>query len=128
MARATGIGGVFFRSRDPEALYRWYEQHLGVTREPGDGVTFHWECPGETVWGIFPDDTTYFGPSRQSFMINFRVDNLDELLAALTTNGVEVNPRCEEYPYGKFGWIVDPDGNRVELWEPTIGVPAPSPD
>jgi predicted enzyme related to lactoylglutathione lyase len=118
MARVTGIGGVFFRARDPEALYRWYEQHLGVTREPDGSVLFRWDCPGETAFSFFPHDTTYFGSGMQSFMINFRVDDLDTLLSTLATEGVEIDPNREEYPFGTFAWIVDPEGNRIELWEP----------
>ena len=119
MARVTGIGGVVFRTRDPEALYRWYEQHLGITRGPDGSVVFRWVEPGETAFALFPQDTEYFGPSGQSFMLNFRVDNLDALLAALTAEGVEIDPKREEYPFGKFAWIVDPDGNRIELWQPS---------
>ncbi len=123
MAHVTGIGGVFFHSRDPEALYRWYERHLGLTREPDGSVLFRWAEPGETVFAIFPHDTKYFGPRGQSFMINFRVDDLDALLSALAAEGVEIDPKREEYPYGKFAWIVDPDGNRIELWQPPGGGP-----
>jgi predicted enzyme related to lactoylglutathione lyase len=117
MARVTGIGGVFFRSRDPEAIYRWYERHLGITRESGS-VIFRWAEPGETAFAIFPHDTEYFGSGGQSFMINFRVDDLDALLSALAAEGVEIDPQREEYPFGRFAWIVDPVGNRIELWEP----------
>jgi predicted enzyme related to lactoylglutathione lyase len=118
MAGVTGVGGVFFRSSDPEALYQWYERHLGITREADGSVLFHWGGPGETAFAVFPQDTTYFGPSGQSFMINFRVDDLDALLSRLATEGIESNPQREEHPYGKFAWIVDPDANRIELWEP----------
>ncbi len=120
MAGVTGIGGIFFRSRDPEALYRWYEEHLGITREADGSVLFRWQEPGETVFAIFPHDTEYFGASGQPFMINFRVDDLDALLAVLDASGVEIEPRREEYAFGKFAWITDPDGNRVELWEPVV--------
>jgi predicted enzyme related to lactoylglutathione lyase len=78
----------------------------------------HPEIPGCNVWAIFPQETKYFAPSQSSFMINFRVENLDELLRALREEGVQVDPKVEEYEYGKFGWIMDPEGNRVELWEP----------
>jgi predicted enzyme related to lactoylglutathione lyase len=123
MARVTGIGGVFFHSRDPEALYRWYERHLGITREPDGSVVFRRAEPGETAFAIFPHDTTYFGPSGQSFMINFRVDDLDALLSTLAAEGVDIDPKREEYPFGKFAWIVDPDGNRIELWQRPGGEP-----
>ena len=118
MARVTGVGGVFFRSKDPETLYGWYERHLGIRREPDGSVLFRWGESGETVWAIFPQDTEYFGLSGQSFMINFRVDDLDTLLVSLESEGVEILPNRETLPYGKFAWIIDPDGNRVELWEP----------
>ena len=119
--RATGIGGVFFRSADPEALYRWYERHLGLRREGDTAVVLRWadDAPtGSTVFAIFPRDTSYFGPSGQQFMVNVRVHDLDGLLARLAAEGVTIDPRREDYPYGRFAWIVDPDGNRVELWEP----------
>jgi predicted enzyme related to lactoylglutathione lyase len=126
MARVTGIGGIFFRSSDPESLYQWYERHLGITRQPDGSVLFRWGESGETAWAIFPQDTPYFGPSGQSFMINFRVDDLDTLLSTMESAGVEIDPNREEFPYGKFAWIVDPDGNRIELWEPPlVGVQLP---
>src|SRR5579872_6775851 len=98
MAGVTGVGGVFFRSRDPEALYEWYERHLGVKREPDGSVMFHWQPSGETVWAVFDQGTDYFGPSGQSFMINFRVDDLDALIARLETAGVEIDPNRESHP------------------------------
>jgi catechol 2,3-dioxygenase-like lactoylglutathione lyase family enzyme len=119
--RATGIGGVFFRSPDPERLYRWYERHLGIRRDGDTAVVLRWadDSPaGSTVFAIFPSDTSYFGPDGQSFMVNFRVHDLDGLLARLAAAGVKIDPRREDFPYGRFAWIVDPDGNRVELWEP----------
>jgi len=125
MKRVTGIGGIFFKSDDPEKLYQWYEKHLGVVREPhGQGAAFHWreaknqEKTGLTAWSIFPRQSRYFDPSRASFMINYRVDDLDTLLKALKEEGVEVDPHREDYDYGRFAWITDPDGNRIELWEP----------
>jgi predicted enzyme related to lactoylglutathione lyase len=125
MKRVTGLGGIFFKSDDPEALYSWYEKHLGVQREPhGQGVMWEWrdanqhETKGATVWSIFPRDTKYFHPSQSSFMINYRVDDLDALLAELRKEGVEIDPHREDYEYGRFAWIMDPEGNRVELWEP----------
>jgi predicted enzyme related to lactoylglutathione lyase len=125
MKRVTGIGGIFFKSDDPERLYRWYEKHLGIVREPhGQGAAFHWQEPndagkdGLTAWAIFPGSTKYFDPSRASWMINYRVEDLDGLLAALKAEGVEIDPHREDYDYGRFAWITDPDGNRIELWEP----------
>jgi predicted enzyme related to lactoylglutathione lyase len=125
MKRVTGIGGVFFKSEHPDELYEWYARHLGIVRAPdGSGVTFHWregeqgEAEGITAWAIFPSDTKYFNPSRASLMINYRVDDLDGLLKALQEEGVEIDPHREDYDYGRFAWIMDPDGNRIELWEP----------
>jgi predicted enzyme related to lactoylglutathione lyase len=123
MKRVVGLGGIFFKAKDPTALYEWYCKHLGVESNPdGTGISWrdadHPEIPGCNVFAIFPADTTYFAPSQSSFMINFRVENLDELLKALREEGVTVDPKVERYDYGNFGWIMDPEGNRVELWEP----------
>ena len=123
MKRVTGIGGIFFKSDDPKRLYGWYEQHLGIKHDPG-GAMFHWRDDedstkkGLTVWSIFPATTKYFGTSRSSFMLNYRVENLDELLKVLREEGVEIDPKREDSDYGRFAWIMDPDGNRIELWEP----------
>lgn len=123
--RVTGIGGIFFKSENQEQLYQWYEKRLGVTRVPdGTGAAFEWrdaenmEKKGMTVRAIFPHHTKYFDPSRSSFMINYRVDDLDALLKALKEEGLEIDPHREDYDYGRFAWIMDPDGNRIELWEP----------
>ena len=123
MKRVIGLGGVFFKSKDPKALYEWYRKHLGIeSAADGSGAMWrdadHPEIHGFNVWSIFPQETQYFEPSQSSFMMNFRVDNLDELLKTLREEGVQVDPKVEEYEYGKFGWIMDPEGNRVELWEP----------
>ena len=125
MKRVTGLGGLFFKAKDPVAMYGWYEKHLGISfSADGTGATFHWreaddpEKTGLTAWSIFPQDTTYFNPSSASFMMNFRVENLDTLLKTLKEEGVAVDPKVEEYEYGKFAWIMDPEGNRIELWEP----------
>ena len=124
MKRVTGIGGVFFKSDDPERLYAWYEEHLGLTRSSGEAVVFKWRqaddgTEGQTVLAIFPRGTDYFHPSRSQFMLNFCVDDLDGLLTALRAEGVEVEEKIEQYDYGRFAWIRDPEGNRIELWEPT---------
>ncbi len=125
MARVTGIGGVFLRARDSKALGEWYAQHLGI--KPTEyGVSFVWsECAepegegkGQTVWSLFPDDTKYFGAGTQQAMVNYRVDDLDALLEQLRAAGVEIDPKREDYEYGRFAWIVDPEGNRIELWQP----------
>lgn len=127
MARVTGIGGVFLRSNDPKALAAWYAEHLHVTLSDYGGVTFEWkdEVPagtGATAWSTFPAKTDYFGPDDergpQAVMINYRVDDLDALVAELESKGVWVDPNRMNEVYGKFAWIKDCDGNRVELWEP----------
>lgn len=120
MARVTGIGGIFFKSRDPKALAAWYAKHLGLPVSPFGGVKFREDesRPGLTLWTPFKEDTDYFKPSTKDFMINFRVDDLDALLAQLRSDGVQVDANVQDSEYGKFGWIMDPDGNRVELWQP----------
>ena len=126
MKRVTGIGGVFFRSKDPAATALWYMEHLGVQVGDGGHGMFLWrdeEEPqrrGMTTWAAFEANTDYFGKSGQQWMINYCVENLDALLDELQREGVEIASR-EEHEYGKFAWIDDPDGNRVELWEPPRG-------
>jgi predicted enzyme related to lactoylglutathione lyase len=125
MKRVTGIGGIFFRARDPQTLGKWYHEHLGIEPEDFGGHIFKWryrenpEQVGSTVWSPFPHDTTYFGSKDQTFMINYRVENLDTVLEALKAEGVQVDEKVEELPFGRFTWITDPEGNRIELWEPT---------
>jgi predicted enzyme related to lactoylglutathione lyase len=124
MQKVTGLGGLFFKASDPKAQYAWYEKHLGIKSEPGSGAMFHWrdaadpEKTGMTVWSIFPQSTKYFGAGPQTFMMNFLVENLDELVKALREEGVTIDPKVEATDYGKFAWITDPEGNRIELWEP----------
>ena len=127
MARITGIGGVFFKSRnDNKALAKWYQQHLGLPLEESfGGAILRWpddkaEDKGLTVWHVAGKDSKWFSPSDSSFMINYRVDNLDELMAQLRADGVEIVSGPESHENGKFGWIMDPDVNKVELWEPMI--------
>ena len=129
MARVTGIGGVFLRSRDPKALAKWYAEHLGITLSDFNGTGFRWtdEVPartGMTAWSAFPQDTSYFGESQQTVqqqtMINYRVDDLDALLAKLEAADVCIDPKREDYAYGRFAWIRDCDGNRLELWQPLL--------
>lgn len=124
MKRVTGIGGVFFKSDDPEKLYQWYEKHLDIKREPHGSGEFHWrdaEDPkkeGVTVWAIFPRATKHFG-GHAGHMLNYRVDDMDALLKALKEEGVEIDPHREDSSdFGRFAWILDPEGNRIELWEP----------
>jgi predicted enzyme related to lactoylglutathione lyase len=125
MKRVTGIGGIFFRAKDPKALYEWYRIHLGIESSPDAGAMFsdadHLENPGFTIWAAFPENTEYFRSPDRQFMINFRVADLEALLPALREEGVAVDEKMEAHEYGKFGWITDPEGNRVELWEPPKG-------
>ena len=115
--RVAGIGGVFFRSRDPDALRAWYAEHLGI--EMGHyGTTFTAEAGDQTVWAPFANDTDYFGGDEQQLMVNFRVRDLDAMLEQLRAAGVEVDDNVHKMEYGRFGWAVDPEGNRFELWEP----------
>jgi predicted enzyme related to lactoylglutathione lyase len=117
--RVLGIGGVFFRSQHPEELTRWYEEHLGVDPDPDfTGKTFVADGGDQTVWALFPADTSYFGPNGKQLMVNYRVRDLDAMLAKLRAGGVEVDERVEDTKYGRFGWATDPEGNRFELWEP----------
>jgi predicted enzyme related to lactoylglutathione lyase len=122
MKRVVGLGGIFIKSKDPKALYEWYRRHLGIeSSADGSGAMWaadHSDVPVFNVWAVFPHDSNYFAPSQSPFMINFRVDDLDALLKTLREEGVQVDDKVEDYDYGKFGWIVDPEGNRVELWEP----------
>ncbi len=120
MARITGLGGIFFKSRDPAALSAWYAKHLGLEPAEWGGARFEEDekRPGYTMWSPFAADTDYFGAVSQSCMINFRVDDLDTLLAQLRNDGVTVDDRVDQSDYGRFGWITDPEGTRVELWQP----------
>lgn len=121
MARVIGLGGVFFRAKDPKALYEWYRKHLGIESDPNAGAMWSTadqpEVPITNVFAIFPQSTKYLGSDERQFMINFRVDDLETLFKTLREEGVQVD-RMEAHEYGKFGWITDPEGNRVELWEP----------
>lgn len=126
MKRVTGIGGVFFKAKDPKALSEWYRAHLGVPVQAWGGAAFRWaddnvSGTGTTAWNLFKDDTSYFAPGTASFMINYRVDDLHALLAALRAEGCQVEDKVDESEYGKFGWVIDPEGNKVELWQPPEG-------
>ena len=121
MAKVTGIGGTFIRARDPEALGEWYKKHLGVPYE-GGFAKFAWKDDpdqhAQTIWALFPADTDYFGSQTQQAMINFRVDDLDALVTDLASAGVTISGDRYEDENGRFAWIADPEGNRIELWEP----------
>jgi len=118
MERVTGLGGVFFRSDDTAALMRWYQEHLGVDPVPTDYETPPWQQEaGPTVLAPFPKDTEYFGRATQAFMLNFRVRDLDAMVAQLRGAGIEVDV-TEPMPNGRFARLSDPEGNPVELWEP----------
>jgi len=119
MAKVVGVGGVFLKARDPKALASWYAEHLGVPKLDGGTLAFDGpESVGMTVFAHFPLDSSYFGDGAQQAMVNFRVDDLDGLLGQLAAAGARIDPKVEDYGYGRFGWIWDPEGNRVELWEP----------
>jgi len=119
MEKVLGIGGIFFKARDPKALAEWYRQHLGISVEPGQTHGMVRASDGDiTVWSTFPTDTKYFGTGPVLFMVNYRVKNLEAMLAQLRAAGAQVDERVEEYDYGRFGWATDPEGNRFELWEP----------
>jgi len=124
MKRVTGIGGIFFKGQNAEQLRSWYREHLGIEAEGDSGFAFEWreasspEEIGQTVWSIFAGHTKYFDPSTAPFMINYRVADLAALLSELRKEGLEVDDKIDESEYGKFAWIMDPEGNRIELWEP----------
>ena len=125
MKRVTGIGGVFFSAKDPVALRAWYKTHLGIDVQEWGGTAFRWindagtPANGTTVWSI--GEGAYFAPSKAPFMINYRVADLPALIAALRKEGCHVLDKVDESEYGKFGWVLDPEGNKVELWQPTEG-------
>ena len=127
MKRVTGIGGIFFNAKDPGALRDWYRTHLGVDVQPWGGAAFTWTddagrpAGGTTIWSIGAADPDGFGPSGKPFMINYRVADLTALLQALRDEGCEVLEKTDDSEYGKFGWVIDPEGNKVELWEPPAG-------
>ena len=129
MKHVLGIGGIFFKANDPEKLAAWYQEHLGLDVEEYGGVTFREgastggsspQRQAYLVWSPFAADTDYFAPSEKPFMINFRVADLDALLAKLRAEGVTVDERAEKSEFGYFGWAMDPEGNRIELWEPPL--------
>ncbi|HEV7589727.1 MAG TPA: VOC family protein [Longimicrobium sp.] len=128
MEKVTGIGGIFFKTKEPKVLGQWYAEHLGIDVQDWGGAHFPWrdagdpERAGSTVWSLFPADTKYLDPSTAPFMVNYRVADLDAMLAQLRAGGVDVDEKVDESEYGKFGWAMDPDGNRFELWQPPAGM------
>ena len=124
MKRVTGLGGVFFKTQDPSALKEWYQRHLGINLDPQHGTSFEWrqannpESKGFTAWSPFAADTSYFEPSTKDFMVNYRVADLEGLLEVLKEEGVEIVGEIQTFDYGKFGHILDLEGNKIELWEP----------
>jgi predicted enzyme related to lactoylglutathione lyase len=127
MKRVTGIGGVFFHAKDPAALRAWYKKHLGIDVQDWGGTAFKWTdadgnpIPGTTVWSIGAADGNQFAPSTSSFMVNYRVEDLTALLQALREEGCNVLDKMDDSDFGKFGWVIDPEGNKVELWQPPPG-------
>lgn len=127
MKRVTGIGGIFFKSKDPGALCAWYRKHLGIDVQEWGGAAFVWAdeagnpVKGTTIWSVGSADGDSYAPSKASFMINYRVADLASLLGALREEGCQVLDKTDDSEYGKFGWVMDPEGNKVELWQPPPG-------
>jgi predicted enzyme related to lactoylglutathione lyase len=125
MKRVTGIGGIFLSATDPAALCAWYKTHLGIDVQDWGGTAFRWvddsgtPAGGTTVWSV--GDGSSFAPSRAAFMVNYRVADLHALLSLLRNEGCQVLEKVDESEYGKFGWVMDPEGNKVELWQPPDG-------
>ena len=127
MNRVTGIGGIFFKAKDPIALRAWYQKHLGIDVQEWGGAAFIWAddagnpTKGTTVWNIGEANNDYYAPSKSSFMINYRVADLASLLKTLRNEGCNVLDKTDDSEYGKFGWVMDPEGNKIELWQPPAG-------
>ena len=127
MRRVTGIGGIFFKARDAVALRAWYKRHLGIDVQEWGGAAFTWTdaegkaATGMTIWTIGAAEGDSFAPSTAPFMINYRVEDLHALVKALREEGCNVLEKIDESEYGKFAWVIDPEGNKVELWEPPPG-------
>ena len=127
MKRVTGIGGIFFKAKDAPALRAWYQRHLGIDVQSWGGTAFTWAdadgkpTGGTTVWSISSEDGSQFAPGKAAFVINYRVADLHALIATLRAEGCNVLDKVDDSEYGKFGWVIDPVGNKVELWEPPAG-------
>ncbi len=127
MQRVTGIGGIFFKAKDAAALQAWYKRHLGIDVQEWGGTAFTWTdgdgnpVAGTTVWSVAPAESNQFAPSTASFMVNYRVEDLHGLVKVLREEGCNVLEKIDESEYGKFAWVIDPEGNKVELWQPPAG-------
>lgn len=127
MKRVTGIGGIFFKAKDPQALQQWYKQHLGMDVQAWGGAVFSWAdaegtpVGGMTIWAVKSVEDDGFEPSSTPFMINYRVENARELAAVLREEGCQVLDKIDESEFGTFAWVIDPEGNKVELWQPPAG-------
>ncbi len=127
MKRVTGIGGIFFKAKDAASLRAWYKRHLGIDVQEWGGAAFSWTdeagkpAGGTTAWSVNGADNDYFAPSTAPFMVNYRVADLAALLKALREEGCQVLEKTDDSEFGKFGWVMDPEGNKVELWEPPSG-------
>ena len=127
MKRVTGIGGIFLQAEDAPALRAWYQRHLGIDVQEWGGAAFTWTdaegkpAGGTTIWSVSPQGAEQFAPGKAAFMINYRVEDLHAVVAALKTEGCNVLEKIDESEYGKFAWVIDPEGNKVELWQPPAG-------
>jgi predicted enzyme related to lactoylglutathione lyase len=122
MQRVTGIGGIFFKARDPVALRAWYQKHLGIDVQDWGGAAFSWgNSGGTTIWNATDGSGDYFAPGTSNFMVNYRVADLHAMLVALRAEGCNVLEKVDDSQFGKFGWVIDPEGSKVELWEPPAG-------
>lgn len=127
MKRVTGIGGIFFKSKNADVLHSWYKKHLGIDVQDWGGTAFNWAdsdgnpTGGTTIWSVAPEDGEQFSQTNASFMINYRVEDLHALIAVLRAEGCNVLDHIDESEFGIFGWVIDPDGNKVELWQPPAG-------
>jgi predicted enzyme related to lactoylglutathione lyase len=130
MEKVTGIGGIFMKTSDVAATRKWYQEMLGIDADPNwNGYAFQWrehdapDTVGQTIWSLMPSTTKYFNPSTAPFMVNYRVKDVHAMIAQLRAAGAQVDDKIDESEYGKFGWVMDPEGNRIELWEPPVEAP-----
>jgi predicted enzyme related to lactoylglutathione lyase len=127
MKRVTGIGGIFFKAKNAPAMHEWYRKHLGIDVQPWGGAAFLWADEGgkpqtgTTIWSVSPQDNSQFLPGKSTFMVNYRVADVDALHQVLKEEGCRVSEKVEESEFGKFAWVLDPEENKVELWQPPVG-------